>query len=227
MNIKELFDKAEGGTLTYEQFDLASKAVEAKFTDLSEGKYVSKSKYDSDIKAVNTQMETLNSQIETLNGTIATRDTDLANLQKQLAEAGQDATKLADLTTQFTALQTKYDTDMKDYQSRMQQQKYEFAVKEFANTQKFTSQRAKRDFTQAMINRNLQMEGDKLIGGDDFVSIYSADNADAFYVEKTPEPVQETAPVIPTITATAPGTSDVSQDTGFNFNFTGVRAKNN
>ena len=42
MNVKELFDKAENGTLTYEQF--LSAAGEAKFVDLSEGKYVSKQK---------------------------------------------------------------------------------------------------------------------------------------------------------------------------------------
>lgn len=229
MNIKELFEKAENGVLTYEQFEAAAKECGAKFADLSSGSYVSKSKYDADLKAKDTQMESLNTQITTLNETITTRDTDLAGLKTKLDEAGQDATKLAELNAQFTGLQSKYDADIKDYQNRMQQQAYEFAVREFANTKKFTSQAAKRDFTQAMIAKGLQMDGNKLIGGEDFVSIYSADNADAFYVEPPipePTPAPEPAPTpVPTITASATGAGgDSGNDTGFNFNFTGVRA---
>lgn len=231
MNIKDLFDNAENGTLTYEQFEAATKENGAKFADLSDGKYVSKSKYDADLKAKDTLIETANGQIAELNTTIGTRDTDLANLQKQLEEAGQDADKLAELNNQFTGLQTKYEDDIKAYQSKMQQQAYEFAVKEFANTKKFTSQAAKRDFTQAMIKRGLQMEGDKLIGGDDFVSIYAQENDDAFYKEPEPTPIpdipQEPTPkvVVPEIVAPTPGPApDGGSDNGFHFNFTGVRA---
>jgi hypothetical protein len=42
VNIKEIFDKAENGTLTFEQFEEISKQSNVKFADLSEGKYVSK-----------------------------------------------------------------------------------------------------------------------------------------------------------------------------------------
>lgn len=231
MNIKELFAKAEDGTLTYDQFMELAKSNDAKFTDLSEGKYVSKSKYESDLQAKDTEIEGINGQIETLNQTIATRDTDLSELQKQLEDAGQDATKLNDLTAQFTALQQKYETDTQNYQNQMRQQSYEFAVKEFANTKKFSSQAAKRDFTKAMIERGLQMEGDKLIGGEDFVQLYSVDNADAFYVEPepVPEPEPEPEPIVvppvPEIIAPTPGPSPDNNETGFNFNFVGVRAQ--
>ena len=76
MNIKEIFDKAtsENKSLTYEEFEELAKSSKAKFTDLAEGNYVSKQKYDDDIA-------TRDTQITTLNGTISTRDTDLANLQ--------------------------------------------------------------------------------------------------------------------------------------------------
>ena len=227
MNIKELFDKAENGTLTYEQ--LMAAAGDAKFVDLSEGKYVSKSKYDSDLRAKDAQMEGLNGQITALNETIATRDTDLTALQNQLAEAGQDATKLSELNAQLTSLQQKYDTDTQNYQNQMRQQSYEFAVREFANTKKFTSQAAKRDFTQAMIAKGLQMEGNKLIGGEDFVSIYSAENADAFVVETpapTPAPAPTTAPTpVPEIVAPTPGpTPSGDKDGGFSFNFSRLRS---
>ena len=87
MNIKELFEKAENGTLTYEQFEAAAKAGNAKFTDLSEGNYVSKQKYENDLAVKG-------KEIETLNGTIATRDTDLAGLKQKLEAAGTDSEKI-------------------------------------------------------------------------------------------------------------------------------------
>lgn len=230
MNIKDLFATAENGTLTYEEFEALAKDNGAKFADLSEGKYVSTSKYNADLKAKDSEIEGLNTQITDLNGTITTRDTDLADLQQKLADAGQDATKLAELSEQFTGLQAKYDADVQSYQAKMNQQAYEFAVKEFANTKRFSSQAAKRDFTNAMIAQGLQMNGGKLIGGEDFVAMYSEENSDAFYVEPepVPAPVAEPEPepvVVPQIVAPTPGpTPDAGNETGFHFNFTGVRA---
>ena len=73
MTVKELFDKAENGTLTCDQFQAAM--GDAKFVDLSEGHYVSKQKFDDEISKKDTQ-------INSLNTTILTRDTDLATLQQ-------------------------------------------------------------------------------------------------------------------------------------------------
>lgn len=234
MNIKDLFDKAEDGILTYEQFEELAEENGLKFADLSSGKYVSKSKYDSDIKGLNQQIETLNGQVETLNGTITTRDDDLANLQKQLEQAGEDKTKLEALNNQIGDLQAKYEADTKSYEDKLRQQSYEFAVKEYANTQNFTSKAAKRDFIKAMIDKGLQMEGDKLIGSDDFRDAYATENDDAFVTEKepdpvetpieepTPEPTEQNAP-IPTFVASTSGAPQADEDT-FDFGFVGVRA---
>ena len=183
MNIKEIFDGAENGTLTFEQFEAQVKEKGAKFADLSEGKYVSKSKYDDDLGAKDTS-------ITQLNDTIAQRDKDLADLQTKLKDAGTDTTKLTELQNSFDALQTKYTSDMQAYQQQLETQKYEFAVKEFANSKEFTSQAAKRDFVRALIDENLKMKGDTIIGADDFAKSYADDNADAFVTKtepKTPE----------------------------------------
>ena len=51
MNIKDLFDKAENGTLTYDQFTEAATKAKAKFVDLSEGGYVDKQKYTDEIRS--------------------------------------------------------------------------------------------------------------------------------------------------------------------------------
>ena len=219
MNIKELFDKAEGGTLTWTQFEALAKAEGAKFTDLSEGKYVSKDKYDDGIGAKD-------KSIEQLNSTIAQRDTDLENLKKQLASAGTDADKLAKLQTDFDALQGRYTTDMEAYQKQIASQQYEFACREFANSQKFSSNAAKRDFTTAMIGANLKYDNGKIMGADDFVKSYSEDNADAFMKEDastTPPPATPTQPKPHFAGPTSGSTQGSEPKPIFGFNFTPIR----
>ena len=210
MNIKDIFDKAENGTLTFAQFEELAKGEGAKFTDLSEGKYVSKSKYDDDIGAKD-------SSIEQLNATITQRDTDLADLQTKLNEAGTDATKLSELQSSFDSLQTKYAEDLKAYEQKLADQKYEFAVKEYANGKEFTSQAAKRDFVRSMLSEKLKMKNDAIIGADDFATAYAGENADAFVTkaqetDATP-PAQANNVAKPYFVGTTPGAAPQKQPT--------------
>ena len=221
MNLKELFDKSENGALTYEQFTAFAKDANVKLVDLNEGAYVSKNKYESDLEAKT-------KEIETLNGTISTRDTDLETLKRQLEAAGTDASKLSELSNQFNELKGRYDADTKSYKKQLEQQKYEFAVREFASGKKFTSQAAKRDFERSMIAKQLKMENDSILGADDFVKLYTEANSDAFVVEQpapTPAPVE---PAKPHFVSSTPGASDVNATDptgGFAnaFHFTTVR----
>lgn len=216
MDVKELFAGAENGTLTYEQFVEASKKANAKFADLSTGDYVSKSKYEDELKVRDTR-------ITELDGTIATRDTDLATLKQQLADAGTDASKLTELNSKLATLQSQYDEDTKKYKAQLDKQAYEFAVKEFANEQKFSSNAAKRDFVQTMIAKNLQMEGGKIIGGTDFVEIYAKENADAFV--KKEKPAEDSKGGTPPKFVDTAGNPNPTDDNAnaFHFNFAGVR----
>lgn len=188
MEIKELFDKAENGTLTYEQFVEASK--EAKFVDLNTGDYVSNNKYTDEVNG-------LNEQIKTLNATIKTRDKDLKDLQSKLADT-TTTEQLETLSKDLSDLQAKYDTDTKNYQAQLKQQAYEFGVSEFANTFKFTSEAAKRDFKREMNDAKLKMDDKGIIGANDFYERYKADNPDSFVVEKEPE--SEPSKPIPQLT---------------------------
>ena len=217
MNLKDLFDKAENGMLTYDQFVAFAQEGKAKFVDLSEGRYVDKQKYEDDLSARDTR-------IKTLDDTIKSRDTDLGNLRTQLEAAGTDADKLSKLTTDFTDLQNKYDKDTKAYEKQLKDQAYKYAVKEFTDKLKFTSQAAKRDFVKSMMEKNFTIENDVIVGASDFVTAYTKDNEDAFVVEQPATPpagadkphfVEPTAP-----TGTPAGTPNP-----FNFNFTGVRPK--
>ena len=216
MEVKDLFDKAEGGTLTWEQFSEAAAAAGAKFTDLSEGKYVSKHKHEDELTAKS-------KEIETLNGTIATRDSDLEALKKKLEEAGTDAEKLNTISSDLAALQNRYDADIKSYKDQLRNQAYEFAVKDFAATQKFTSNAAKKEFTRAMIEKGLKMDKDKILGAEDFLNSYRADNEDSFFKEST-DPKED--PALPKFVGSTPGgAAPIDQTGGFAsaFHFTGVR----
>lgn len=184
MTVKELFDKAENGTLTWEQFQTAM--GESKFVDLTEGNYVSKQKYDGELSQRDTR-------INDLTNTISSRDTDLATLQQTLKDAG-DIEELKQASKNLADLQKKYDKETKDYQAQLAKQAYEFAVKDFANGKNFTSNAAKRDFIQSMIAKNLSLEDGKIIGAEDFVQMYSKDNEDAFVAPKKEEPKHEPKP---------------------------------
>ena len=154
MLVKEIFDKAtsENGALTWEEFEAIAKENKAKFTDLSEGRYVDRQKYEDDLAKKDTE-------ISTLNDTITTRNSDLESLKTQLQNAGSDAGKLEELTTNLTTLQAKYDADTQALQTKLSAQAYEFAVRDFAGKQKFSSSAARRDFERSMIQKALPMEG--------------------------------------------------------------------
>lgn len=214
MNVKELFDKAENGTLTYDQFIAA--AGTAKFVDLTEGNYVSKNKFDDEIRQRDTR-------ITTLSDTIKTRDTDLQNLQNTIKDAG-DIEALKTASRELGELQKKYDKETKAYQKQLADQQYEFAVKEFANTKKFTSAAAKREFTRAMVEKKLSLENGTIIGADDFVKMYTENNADSFVTE----PAQAEPPK-PQFVNSTPGANPQSTETNpfiGAFHFTGVRPMN-
>lgn len=212
MNLKDIFSKAENGTLTYDQFIAIATENKSKFVDLSEGGYVDRNKYNSDLESRDTR-------ITSLDDLIKTRDTDLANLRQQLEDAGNDTTKLGELNTKFNDLQKQYDKDTRAYQKQLKDQAYKFAVTDFANKQDFSSQAAKRDFISSMLAKDLQMENDTLIGATDFMTAYANENADAFRQAKVEEtPVEKPHFVNSTNPTPAENNADM-----FNFNFAGVR----
>ncbi len=191
MTIKEVFDKAEEGTLTYAQFEELAK--DAKFADLATGEYVSRKKYEDELSGKD-------SQISTLNETITNRDKDLKTLKEQLEQAatndGADKEALEKLTADMASLQDKYNADMKAYKAQLAEQSYEFAVKEYANGIEFSSSAAKRDFVSQFKQAGLKMDGDKILGADDFRAKYQETNPDAFPVAKEePKPAEPEKPL--------------------------------
>lgn len=168
--LKELFSEP----LTYDAFSAKVSEKGFKIADLSTGDYVSKRRHENELSEKNNEITELNEQL-------SNRDTDLEQLQNTLSsESTDNKTKLAELTQSLTDLQTNYDNVKKDYDVKLEKQAYEFAVKEFAGTQNFTSKAAKRDFIAEMLKSDLKLDDGNILGASDFVTKYSKENDDAF-----------------------------------------------
>lgn len=169
--LKSLFGN---GPLTYDQLEQAvAKDGKLKFVNLADGQYVSKQKFDDETSKLATQ-------VTDLKGQITQRDADMGNLKTQLSSAQADAGKLAEVENQLTSLQAKYDKDSKAFDAKLAKQSYEFAVKEATGKLHFSSESARRAFTEDAMAKGLQMDGGKLLGFDDFVASYKDSDPNAF-----------------------------------------------
>ena len=192
-SLKALFDN---GPLTYEQFAEAAKAAKLKLVNLADGGYVSQAKYNDDVNGLNQQVSQLNDQI-------SKRDADMATLKQSLESAQADAGKLSGVQQSLTDLQTKYAQEKAQLETTMAKQRYEFAVRERANTLTFSSAAAKKAFIQEAIGKEFKQDGDTLLGYDEFVAKYRTDDPGAFVQETPPADPKPTPPSI-----TLPGKHD-------------------
>ena len=164
------------------------KTKHVRFADLSEGGYVSVSKYNDKVNG-------LTQQVTDLQGQITQRDADLAGLNEQLTAAQADAGQLAEAQKQLSTLQSKYDKDSKAWEAKNAQQAYEYEIRSRANELKFTSTAAKKDFIREAIAQQFKQDGEVLMGYTDFVTKYQAADPGAF-VQDVPEPTPAPAPTI-------------------------------
>lgn len=182
------------------------KTKHVRFADLSEGGYVSVDKYNS-------QVNGLSQQVKELQGQLAARDADITDLQGKLTAAQADATKLADVQTQLTGLQAKYTKDQQDWATKTAKQRKEFMVREKANGLQFTSAAAKRDFLGQANGKDFQLDGETLMGYEDFLTKYKAENPGAFVEEAPPAPAP-TDPPAPKPSIVLPGSSGGAPGSG-------------
>lgn len=216
--LKALF--GDGEALTYEQ--LAEKVKEKKLNvvDLSGGDYVSKAKFDD-------RSRDLTQQITDLQGQLTKRDQDMTDLNQKLTAAQADASKLVEVQSTLTGLQTQYEADRKDWDNKIAQQRYEFMVREKAGTLNFSSAAAKRDFIREANGKAFKVDGETLLGYEDFLTKYKADNPGAL-VEANPnpdpDPTKPDDPKAPAIVLPKTQTQEPEKSV-FGFHFNGVRPK--
>ena len=172
------------------------KTKHVRFADLSEGGYVSVERFNAQIKERETQ-------IGNLQGQINQRDNDINDLQGKLMAAQGDVTKFGDVQKQLGDLQAKYKADQEKWQADAVKQRKEFMVRERAGALKFTSAAARRDFVGQANGKDFKLDGETLMGYEDFLAQYKADNPGAF-VEEKPEPAPAPEPK-PAPTIVLPG----------------------
>ena len=122
-----------------------------------------KNKYDEDIKK---------------------RDADLEDLQKKLKNAGVDAEKLKTLETDLATLKKTYEESKGEYEKKLADQAYEFALKQKVDGLKFSSNSAKKAFIADAMKEEMKIKDGELQGFDSFVKSYKENDAGAFISEE-------------------------------------------
>ena len=235
--LKKLFPTNEDGTPKAMTFDELEAAITAdkgiSLINLKDGGYVAQDKFDRKQK----ELEQARASIETLKGTITKNTADLEELQKQVKAAEGDATKIADLTNQIAQLQSdaktnadNFENQQREYQEQLAKQANEFAIRTKVNGLKFSSTSARRSFTHDILEAGLKVDGENVLGFDDYVNKYKTEiDPDAFAKEE-PEPkpdasTQSPPPIFAAATSTgSKGASSQDLNLGSGFSFNAVRS---
>ena len=158
---KEAFDKE-----VLENYKTVSEVnlIRGKLENAESERDTYKNKYDEDIKK---------------------RDADLEDLQKKLKNAGVDAEKLKTLETDLATLKTTYEESKGEYEKKLADQAYEFALKQKVDGLKFSSNSAKKAFIADAVKEEMKIKDGELQGFDSFVKSYKENDAGAFISEES------------------------------------------
>ena len=156
---KEAFDKE-----VLENYKTVSEVnlIRGKLENAESERDTYKNKYDEDIKK---------------------RDADLEDLQKKLKNAGVDAEKLKTLETDLSTLKKTYEESKGEYEKKLADQAYEFALKQKVDSLKFSSNSAKKAFIADAMKEEMKIKDGELQGFDSFVKSYKENDAGAFIIE--------------------------------------------
>ena len=145
-----------------------------------------------DIGSAKSKGDQLTEQITALNAQITQRDSDMTALREKLTAAQADAGKLTEAQSALADLQAKYAADSQAWESQRKAQAYEFAVRTKAGELKFSSNAARNDFIRSAVGKQMQLDGDQILGFDDFAKAYREADPSAFL----PDAPQKPAPTI-------------------------------
>ena len=108
----------------------------------------------------------------------------MEDLQKKLKNAGVDAEKLKTLETDLATLKTTYEESKAEYEKKLADQAYEFALKRKVDGLKFSSNSAKKAFIADAMKEEMKIKDGELQGFDSFVKSYKENDAGAFISEE-------------------------------------------
>lgn len=158
---------------------------------------------DEQLKAIMDEngkdVETLKTSLTAKEQELATKTTEADAFKTQLAERDNDITALKEqagnsetLNTKITELQGKYDADTTKLKADLDKQAYSHQVEKFFTPLEFTSNLARQAAIGEFEKRGFKLEGDKFLGGEDFITELKTKEPGAF--KAPPEPAPEPAP---------------------------------
>ncbi|MBD5504601.1 MAG: hypothetical protein HDR09_12965 [Lachnospiraceae bacterium] len=148
---------------------ITDKVKHVRFTDLSEGNYVSKEKFDTkvtELKGVQQQLTDANNEIQSY------KDMDIEGVKKSAQE-----------------WEEKYNTDTQALKDQIAQQERSHQTDRYLDTVGIKPGAMYREFVKkAFEAKEFKMDGDKFLGADDFIASLKTnpDYKDAFVQEGTP-----------------------------------------
>jgi predicted RNase H-like nuclease (RuvC/YqgF family) len=106
-------------------------------------------------------------------------------LEQQLKEANKQIESFKSLDVDgiqkaADEWKTRYEQTAKESKANLKKLQYEFAVKSKADSLKFSSNSAKKAFLRDINEQNLSFDGENIMGFDDFVENYKANDPEAF-----------------------------------------------
>lgn len=138
-----------------------------------------------EVSKIQDKLDSANKSKEELENKIESREKDFDDLKKQLEESGNDKQKLEEALNQIDKLQNDYNEQKTEYSKKLNNQKYEFAIKEKSNNLKFSSNSAKKSFIRDLMDNRLTMKDGEILGFDDFVKNYKEQDEGAFIEESS------------------------------------------
>lgn len=169
MDLKELL-----GEELYQQ--VSAKAGDKKIAVVSDGNWFPKDKFD----AVNADNKELKSQL---------KDRD-----DQLVELGKKAKDSEELTNEINSLKETNATQAKDYEEKLQAQKFDTKLDDKLREAKVRNPKAAKALLEI---DQIKLDGDKLLGLDNQLSALKESDAYLFAEEETPAGLKGRNPHIP------------------------------
>lgn len=170
----------------------------------------------SDIEKHKNQVNKLTQELETANEQVEAYKTQLDDANTQI-QAFKDM-DIDGIRKSADDWKVKYDTDIQALQEKMNAKEYEFAVKEYANQFKFTSDRVKNSIIQDLKAKEFKLENGSLLGADDYMKQLRESEPTSFVSD---EPQDK----LPQFSKPTGGNPPQEPTFGFANMFTGVRTR--
>lgn len=141
-----------------------------------------------DVEATKTK---LSGQIENLQSELNSKDEMLNNVNSEIEKyKGMDIESIKKSATEWEEKYKNFETqskaDKEAFEKKLQDQQYEFAVKEFVGQHNFTSDFTKNAFIEDFKKQGLKLNEGKFLGAEDYIKQFQEKNQGVFVIKEAP-----------------------------------------